>query len=366
MVSAAAHVGLLAAALFVFSEARKFEDAPESVPVDIVTDSQFNQIMKGEKTAKDVKPKPRVDKISTDLEFKPEPPVAEAKRDVEAPPPPLKRLQDPSEVDSPLPPKKTAVLPPPAPPPPPSRPSPEPTPKPPAKPQAKAQPEPEKPAPADAEVVTPKPPARPKLDKETKDAVEKPAPHKELKVGEVAKLLQQKKQEEKPSRSERTEDKTEAAAKPKSGDENAPKSKFNASSIASLLSHEAPQRRASTGRETHTASLGSPTANASTMSPSLQAQIDSYTIEHYSKCWREGLSMNARSYVPEVEFHLTRDGALEGAPRLLNPSSNPVDRSRGEQALAAVRRCSPMPIPAAFAPYYDYWRVTELHMKENM
>jgi hypothetical protein len=323
--------------------------------------------MKGEKAAREVKPKPRVDKVSTETEFKPGPPIAEAKRDVEAPPPPLKRLQDPSEDDAPLPPKKTAALPPPAPPPPPSRPTPEPAPKPPVKPQAKAQLEPEKEAPADAEVVKPKPPTRPKLDKETTDAAEKPAPRKELKIDEVAKLLQQKKQEEKPSRTERTEEKSEPAAKPKSGDENAPKSKFNAASIASLLSHEAPQRRASTGREaTHTASLGSPTANASVMSPSLQAQIDAYTIEHYSKCWREGLSMSARTYVPQVEFHLTRDGALEGAPRLLNPSSNPVDRSRGEQAIAAVRRCSPMPIPAAFAPYYDYWRVTELHMKENM
>ena len=372
VVSAAAHIGLLAAALFVFSETKKFEEAPETVPVDIVTDSQFNQIMKGEKTAHEVKPTPRVDKVSTQTEFKPKPPLAEAKRDVDAPPPPLKRLEDPEDDDTPLPPKKTAALPPPAPPPPPARPTPEPTPTPPAKPQAKAAPEPEKEEPADAEVVKPKPPPRPKLDKDAKDAPEKPSPPKKqeprLKVDEVAKLLQDKKLEEKPTRSEKTQEKkAEPAAKLRSGDENAPKSKFNAASIASLLSHEAPQRRASTGREvTNTASLGSPTANAQKMSPSLQAQIDAYTIDHYSKCWREGLSMSARTYVPEVEFHLTRDGDLEGAPRLLNPSSNPVDKSRGEQALAAVRRCSPMPIPAAFAPYFDYWRVTELHMKDNM
>jgi hypothetical protein len=372
VVSAAAHIGLIAAALFVFSGTKKFEDAQETVPVDVVTDSQFNQIMKGEKTAREVKPTPRVHKVSTEPEFKPEPPLAEAKRDVQAPPPALKRLRDPGDDDAPLPRKKTAALPPPAPPPPPARPSPEPAPTPPAKPQAKTQPEPEKEASADAEVVRPKPPPRPKLDKEAKDAAQKRTPPRKaeprLKVDEVAKLLEKKKFEEKPVRSKPTEEKNaDAAARPKSGDENAPKSRFNAASIASLLSHETPQRRASTGREvTHTASLGSPTANAPKMSPSLQAQIDAYTIEHYSKCWREGLSMNARTYVPEVEFRLTRDGALEGAPRLLNPSSNPVDRSRGEQALAAVRRCSPMPIPAAFEAFYDYWRVTELHMKEDM
>ncbi len=76
--------------------------------------------------------------------------------------------------------------------------------------------------------------------------------------------------------------------------------------------------------------------------------------------------MNALSYTPRIEFRLTRAGALEGPPRLLNPSASPIEKSRGEQALAAVRRCSPMPIPADFEPYYDYWRVTELDMKEDM
>jgi len=102
------------------------------------------------------------------------------------------------------------------------------------------------------------------------------------------------------------------------------------------------------------------------MSPSLQGRIDSYTVEHYRKCWATALSMNAMTYVPRVEFRLSPVGALEGEPRLLNPSSNPIEKARGEQALAAVRRCSPMQIPAEFTPYYDYWRVTELDMKEDM
>jgi hypothetical protein len=368
VLSVAVHAGLLLAILFVYSDTRKFEDAQEYVPVDVVTDQQFNQIMKGEKTAREVK-KPRVDKVASEPELKPKPPLAEAKRDTPAPPPPLKRLQEPEEDDKPdppTPPKRVVAQQQPEPPPPPT---------PPQRPQQKASPEPEKTEPQEAEVVKPKPAERQKPEKqaETTPKPEKPQPappRKEkphLKVDEVAKLLKEKKQTERPDEKAEKTDKTEKPAKPKSGDENAPKSKFNAASIATLLSREAPQRQASTGRElTHTASLGAPTANAAKMSPSLQAQIDSYTIEHYSKCWREGLSMSARTYVPQVEFHLTRDGALEGAPRLLNPASDPVDRSRGEQALAAVRRCSPMPIPAAFAPYYDYWRVTEMHMKENM
>jgi ABC-type multidrug transport system fused ATPase/permease subunit len=102
------------------------------------------------------------------------------------------------------------------------------------------------------------------------------------------------------------------------------------------------------------------------MTPSLQGRIDSYTVGHYRKCWTTALSINALTYTPRVEFRLSRAGELEGEPRLLNPSSNPSERARGEQALAAVRRCSPMPIPEEFAPYYDYWHVTELDVKEDM
>lgn len=370
VVSAAVHTGLLLATLIAFSDARKFEDAQEAIPVDMVTDSQFNQVMKGEKSAKDIKATQRVDKVAEANETKPLPPLAQARRDIEAPPPPAKP-QDAETSDTPEtppPPKRVAALPP----------APELPARPaqqaqqaPAKPQAKA-PEPEEDKPEDAEVVRPKPPIKPKLD-EAKEAPKPPEKPKQkdqprLKVDDVAKLLEQKKAAEKPNPPESKEDKKadKPPAKPKSGDETAPKSKFNAASIASLLSHEAPQRRAATGRETQTASLGAPNASATRMSPTIQAQIDAYTVEHYRKCWQSSLSMNARTYVPRVEFHLTREGALEAPPKLLNPSSDPVERSRGEQALGAVRRCSPMPIPAAFAPYYDYWRVTELDMREDM
>jgi colicin import membrane protein len=37
----------------------------------------------------------------------------------------------------------------------------------------------------------------------------------------------------------------------------------------------------------------------------------------------------------------------------MNPSSNPVEQARGEQAVQAVRRCSPMRIPPEFMPYYE-------------
>lgn len=368
-ISAAVHVGLLAAALVLFSDARKFEDAAEAVPVEMVSDQQFDQMTKGEKSGRAAQAATRVDRVADKVEPTPHPPLAEAKKDIPTPPPPLKRLAEPSDDDTPeppTPPKRAAATPPPA-----AKEAPSPPAKPvqPATPQAKAAPEPDKDEPAEAEVVRPKPPTRPKLETTT----ETPKPQKakvepRLKVEEVAKLLRQKKRQDaaEPEDAEQAE-KPVKPAKPRSGDESAQKSKFSAANIADLLSHEAPQSRAATGRAaTRLASLGAPTAIGAKPSASMQGRIDSYTVEHYRRCWVSALSMNALAYTPRIEFRLTRDGALEGPPRLRNPSAKPVEKSRGEQALAAVRRCSPMPIPAEFEPYYEYWRVTELDMKEDM
>jgi colicin import membrane protein len=65
------------------------------------------------------------------------------------------------------------------------------------------------------------------------------------------------------------------------------------------------------------------------------------------------LSLGGATYAPVVEFHLSRTGELEGRPKLVNGPNNPVEHARGEQALQAVRRCSPMKIPPDFMPYYD-------------
>ncbi len=376
VISSAAHAGLLLAAFVLFSDTKKFEDAQEMIPIEVVTDSMLNQVAKGEKTARDLKPSQRVDKVAPQTEAKPEPPLAEAKKDTPTPPPPLKRLPDPGADDKPepIPPKRIAALPPA--PEPPTRPQPEkkpeppkpveakpveakPAPTPPAKPKAAAPQEKEQEEQKDAEVVKPKPPLRPKPEpeKEAKEAPKPEKPKERLKVNEVAKLLDSKKAEEKPAKPENSEgeaaEKNVKGAKPKSGDESAPKTKFDAASISKLLSKEAPQRRAATGDQIRTASLGAPEGSAPKMSASMEARIAAYIHDHYHPCWASALTLGGQTFAPVVEFHLSREGALEGRPRLLNPSSNPVEQARGEQAVQAVRRCSPMRIPPEFMPYYE-------------
>jgi len=383
VVSSAAHAGLLLAALVLFSETKKFDDAQEMIPVEVVTDDGLNQLAQGEKTARDMKPAPRVDKVAPKAEPKPLPPLNEAQKDVPTPPPPMKRQADPGqdEKPEPIPPKRVAALPPA--PEPPVRPEPQkaptpkpieepaeakPTPTPPAKPKAAAS-EKEQEESREAEVVKPKPPVRPKPAKkeepkeearETPKPEPRPAPEKpkeRLKPDEVAKLLESKKTAEKPTKTQINEgevaDKSVKGAKPKSGDESAPKSKFDAANISDLLSKEAPQRRAATGDQIRTASLGAPEGTAPKLSATMEARIASYIHDHYHPCWASALTLGGATFAPVVEFHLSREGALEGRPRLVNPSSNPVEQARGEQALQAVRRCSPMHIPPEFMPYYE-------------
>ncbi|MEA2861286.1 MAG: hypothetical protein QOC72_3325 [Methylobacteriaceae bacterium] len=350
VVSAGAHVALLAATLIAFADTKKFDDAPESIPVEMISDQQFSQIMKGDKTAKQVQPKQKAEKIAEVTETKPTPPVAEAKRDVPTPPPPLKRLPDPGEDDKPelkpeppTPPQRVAALPAPEPPP-----RPEPKLAKPEPPKAEKPPEPEEEK--EAEVIKPQPPPRPKLAEAATlptppKPVEKPKEPAPPKLDQVAKFLEQKKLEQKP------------VPKPKSGEENdEPKHKLDVATISQLLSKEAPQARASTARElTRTAALGAPNASAAQMSPSMWDSLDGLMREQYKKCWSY-IGLNPQKYVAQIRVRYAQDGSLQAEPGLLNPPSDPNLRNLADSAMRAVRRCNPMHIPAAYMPYYEQWK----------
>ena len=118
-----------------FASAPKFEDNPESIPVETVSLSELNQIMNGEKDARPApEPPPRPEPAPTP----PKPPE---------PPPDLRAAEEPS----PAPPPRPEPPPPPREPPPPPKPAPPPPPKPvenaPAPPVRPKAPQPEKPKP---------------------------------------------------------------------------------------------------------------------------------------------------------------------------------------------------------------------------
>ncbi len=330
VISCVAHAALLAVTLVAFSDSRKFEDAQEAVPVDMITDQQFNQIMKGDKTAKETKPTPvKADKVA-ELEDKKPTPQVEAKVDIPTPPPPLKRIPDPGQDDTPeppTPPKRVAALPPP-----PAPPKVEPKPEPPPKPDAEA-------------IEPPRPPVRPQPPKEASKA--KPD-EKPLDKSALAKLLDDKKATDTPK----------PAARPKSGeDETDPKHKFDSAALSKLLSKEPPGQKPSTARTvSQTASIGTPTANAAKMSPSMWGQLDGLLQEQYKQCWNYlGLGGESR-YIPQIKVEYAQNGSLVGQPALLNPPGDPNMRNLAESAVRAVRRCNPLKIPPQFMPYYDQWK----------
>jgi len=357
-ISSGVHVLLLAALLLSFSHPAQFDDAQESIPVEMVSDSEFNQIMKGEKTAaKQAKPLQRAEKRAEIAELKPPSPLAEAKAEVPTPPSPLKREPDPGRDEpkaAPTPPERSAVLPPP-------RPS-EDRPKPVARP---ATVEPSAPPPPEsADASEPKPVPRPKIEPKTEPKpevaaeqkpkpVEKPLkPEPKFKPDQLAKLLDQEKQKDQHKPVEKP------VAKPKSGDESPePAQKFDPGDISKFLSKETPQRKASTGRELQQmASLGSPTASAEKMSPSLWGQLDGLLQEQYKRCWNFIGMGGQKKYVPEIHVQYAQDGSLIGQPALLNPPSDPNLRNLADSALRAVRRCDPLRIPERYQPYYNEWK----------
>jgi outer membrane biosynthesis protein TonB len=92
-ISAVAHAGLLAWGLVSFA-AKPFEAPPESVPVDIVSATEYSQLMAGSKNAKKAEtPKPLVEKVAEKkLVEDPTPKISEKKEIKEAkaePPPPM-------------------------------------------------------------------------------------------------------------------------------------------------------------------------------------------------------------------------------------------------------------------------------------
>lgn len=337
-VSIGAHTAFLALALLSFSRAPQPGDMQETIPVAIISGDQLSEIMHGEKTAPQVRPIQRAEKIAEKNELSSQPSPSDARRDISQSPSSEKRQNDPgqAEIDEAHPAQHSAA---PAPP----RPS---------KQTAQAGQESEA-----AKQSVPPPPVQP--DDDAIAAAAKPSPPKELarpakkpepkfKPDQVAKLLDQEKQKEK----------QKPAAKPKSGDEAIEaRRKFDLGDIAKFLNKEQPQRKQASGHEfSQLASLGSPTASAAKMSLSLWDQLDGLLQEQYKRCWNFIGRSGQQKYVPEIHVQYTPEGALIGEPQLLNPPSDPNLRALAESAMRAVRRCDPLRIPAQFQPYYEQWR----------
>ena len=328
--SGTGHAAILVAGLVAFSSATPFADQQESVAVELMSASEFGAMMRGDKSAKEVKPdpKPRADKVAEVAEEKPVP--GQAERDVPAPPSRPQVLPDPKVAETPPPPQQQAKV--------------EPKPEPPKRPeppkQAETKPEPPKPEPKKVEAPKPEP--------------KKPEPPKpEPKKQDLAKLIESSEPKAKPQ-----------PAKPAEQES----SKFNPSDIQKLLqSKDKAQHAASTGREvSRTASAGTRTGagTSNTNSPKLSmAQRDAIgrlLKEQIQRCFAAPPGAEQASQLAVVRMELSPDGSLSAAPRVVSSSNDPAFRSFAESLRRAVLRCAPYHIPAQYAPFMEDWRILNI------
>lgn len=366
--SSAGHAAILVAGLVAFSAAAPFADQQESVAVELMSSSEFGAMMRGDKSAKDVKPdpKPRADKVADVAEEKPLP--GEAQRDVPAPPARPQVLPDPKVADTPPPSQQAKVEPKPEPPKvePPKVEPPKPTPKP--EPVKVEPPRPElKPEPVKEAEPKPEPPKRPEPVKqaETKPEPKKVEPPKpEPAKPEPKKAEEPKKPEPKREDLAKLIESSEAKAKPAASKPAEQDSKFNPNDIQKLLqSKEKAQNAGSTGREVNrTASAGTRTGagTSNTNSPKLSmAQKDAIgrlLKEQIQRCFSAPPGIDQVKVAPIVRVELSADGSLAAAPKVANSSDDPGFRSYAESLRRAVLRCAPYHIPAQYAPFMNDWR----------
>jgi colicin import membrane protein len=297
-ISSAVHASALLWAVLTFA-ANPLEAPPsDSLPVDIISTSEFTQMMQGQKTAKKQdSPKPLVER--------------EGER--KAVPEPVQKVTERKEVEA-------------------TRNEPKPPVPPEEKPEQKAEQKPEPPKPQ-------------------QKAEAKPEQKPEQKVDPIAEALE--KADQKPKKEEPKKPVEAKAEPPKPKPK--PQPKFDPSKISALLDKREAQRHAITGQEVNrTASLGVPTGNAATLS---QSEIDALRAQ-IQACWNPPPgALDARELIVQVRLQLNRDGSVSAEPQVLNRGSHPQFQVAAESAKRAIRRCAPYKMPIA---KYDIWQDVEV------
>jgi colicin import membrane protein len=297
-ISASVHAAVLLWGLVSFGVKPLEAGAVESLPVDIISDTEFSQLTAGVRTAAKVEtPKPLVEKIDTPK------PVEESTPKV-APKPEIRTAS--------------------------AEPMPIPEVKPPEKPEkAKAEPEPK------PEKAEPEP-----------DPVAEALKKDEAKRKEEAKKREEQKRRDEAKKREEAKKLEEAKKKEQA---------FDPNKIAALLDKRSPQRQAAAGDVLNpTASLGLPGGTSATLT---QNEIDALRAQ-IQACWNPPAgALEAKELIVRVRLQLRQDGALSADPILLNRGGHPIFQIAAESALRAIKRCQPYKLPLA---KYDVWKDVEV------
>jgi colicin import membrane protein len=316
-VSAIGHALVLGWGLVSFS-AKPFEASPaDSVMADVISESEFNQLTVGIKTAQQVtKPVPVVDKVGE---------VKESPKD------PVQKVSNKPEV------QMTAAQPP-VPQPPNVKP-------PEQKPPESKPPEPKPAAPQPAAAADPKP---------EPDPIAEALQREEAKQKEEARKLEDARKREEAKKREEARKREEAKKREEV------KSDLDRIETA-LLDKRAPQRQAVTGTMVNpTPSLGSTTGSAVSLSQDELARLKA----QLNACWHPpNAVLEAKDLIVLVKVSLNRDGSLASAPIVTNRGRNPLFQIAAESAIRAVLSCPPFRLPAS---KYEVWQEFEVDFGPDM
>lgn len=363
LLSTVGHALVLGLGLYSFSSAKPFTPAQEAIAVDVVSDSQFSEMMRGDKESKVVAktPERRVDRVAETKEDKD---PGQAKRDVAAPP----SRSEPQQTEvkpEPQPPQQqfAAIIPPTRPPE--LRVAP-PVPTPPVKAEEDDRED------EQAELLR-----RKKIEEQRKLEEAKAAAEAKRRLDEKLKAEaeaqkraeEQKKAEElkKAEEQKKAEERRKAEAEKKAREEKARREaaeeqKLNDAIRNRLLaSREAPSSTGSTGAAVNNRSTaGTTQATGSKLSPSDRMQLIGILTEQMNRCIN--YSGSAPKTGPQITFTLGRDGAIVSQVQLANRSGEPNFVPFAEASMRALRNCQPYRIPARFMDTYEDWKNVRLNI----
>lgn len=362
LVSTLGHALVLGLGLYSFSSAKPFTPAQEAIAVDVVSDQQFSEMIRGDKDSKVVAktPERRIDRVAETREDKD---PGQAKRDVPAPP----SRSEPQQIETkPEPPQQqqlAAIIPPTRPPE--LRVAP-PVPTPPVKLEEDDQ-EDEK-----AELLRRKKIEEQRKLEEAKAAAEarrkleeklKAEAEAQKRADDLRKLEELKKAEEQKKAEERRKAEAEKKAREeKARREAAEEQKLNDAIRNRLLaSREAPSSTGSTGAAVNPRSTaGTTQATGNKLSPSDRMQLIGILTEQMNRCIN--YSGSAPKTGPQITFTLGRDGAIVSQVQIANRSGEPNFVPFAEASMRALRNCQPYRIPARFMDTYEDWKNVRLNI----
>jgi len=300
-ISSVVHASVLLWALVTFTTSPLESMPSDSLPVDIISPTEFSQLTTGSKTAKlQEAPKPLVEKQGEQKQVEDHTAKISEKKEIQA----TKNEQTP--------------------------------PKPVEKTETKPEPKPEPPKPAEKAEAKPEPKPEPKTDP----------------IAEALKKDEAKKKEEAKKQAQKAvtpPEKKQPAKKPP---------EFNPQRIAALLDKRDPTRQAATGDTINrTASLGIPAGSAAALS---QSELDALRAK-----LRQNWSVPplAEKVVIRMVIRLNPDGRLASPPQVLTRGSGPAFEAFRDSAVRAVMVSQPFTMLRRET--YDIWREIDIDFDER-